>query len=155
MVMKKRTRQAMAFLLATGMVAGFGGSTNIVVKAEENGDVTVNESGYPITNKEITVTVSGPKPSGLDDWTQLADIEEYAKRLGIRLDCNFYETDWETQLTLMVAGDELPDLLTGCFMNIGDVNEWGGEGYFLDLSQYLDEMPNLQAYFEKYPELKE
>lgn len=141
-------------LLATGMVAGFGGSTNIVVKAEENGDVTVNESGYPITNKEITVTVSGPKPSGLDDWTQLADIEEYAKRLGIRLDCNFYETDWETQLTLMVAGDELPDLLTGCNMNIGDVNEWGGEGYFLDLSQYLDEMPNLQAYFEKYPEMK-
>ena len=70
MVMKKRTRQAMAFLLATGMVAGFGGSTNIVVKAEENGDVTVNESGYPITNKEITVTVSGPKPSGLDDWTR-------------------------------------------------------------------------------------
>lgn len=92
--------------------------------------------------------------SGLDDWTQLADIEEYAKRLGIRLDCNFYETDWETQLTLMVAGDELPDLLTGCSMNIGDVNEWGGEGYFLDLSQYLDEMPNLQAYFEKYPEMK-
>ena len=40
-------------LLATGMVAGFGGSTNIVVKAEENGDVTVNESGYPITNKEF------------------------------------------------------------------------------------------------------
>ena len=92
--------------------------------------------------------------SGLDDWTQLADIEEYAKRLGIRLDCNFYETDWETQLTLMVAGDELPDLLTGCNMNIGDVNEWGGEGYFLDLGQYLDEMPNLQAYFEKYPEMK-
>ncbi|MFQ9395260.1 MAG: extracellular solute-binding protein [Lachnospiraceae bacterium] len=61
--------------------------------------------------------------------------------------------DW-TQLTLMVAGDELPDLLTGCYMNIGDVNEWGGEGYFLDLSQYLDEMPNLQAYFEKYPEMK-
>ena len=144
----------MAFLLATGMVAGFGGSTNIVVRAEENGDVTVNESGYPITSKEITITVSGPKPSGLDDWTQLADIEEYAKRLGIRLDCNFYETDWETQLTLMVAGDELPDLLTGCSMNIGDVNEWGGEGYFLDLSQYLDEMPNLQAYFEKYPEMK-
>ena len=144
----------MAFLLATGMVAGFGGSTNIVVRAEENGDVTVNESGYPITSKEITITVSGPKPSGLDDWTQLADIEEYAKRLGIRLDCNFYETDWETQLTLMVAGDELPDLLTGCNMNIGDVNEWGGEGYFLDLGQYLDEMPNLQAYFEKYPEMK-
>lgn len=120
-------------------------------KAEAGG---VNETGYPITDEEITVTLSGPMPSGLEDWTQVAVIDEYANRLGIRLDCNFYETDWETQLTLMVAGDELPDMLAGCSMNVSDVNEWGNEGYFLDLNEYIDLMPNLQAYFEQYPELK-
>ena len=114
----------------------------------------VNETGYPITSEEITVTAAGPMPSGCEVWSQLAVIDEYANRLGIRLDCDFYETDWETQLTLKVAGDELPDMLIGCSMNVSDVNEWGGEGYFLDLSQYMDLMPNLKAYFDQYPELE-
>ena len=118
------------------------------------GSVEVNETGYPITSEEITVTAAGPMPSGCEDWSQLAVIDEYANRLGIRLDCDFYETDWETQLTLKVAGDELPDMLIGCSMNVSDVNEWGGEGYFLDLSQYMDLMPNLKAYFDQYPELE-
>ena len=51
--------------------------------------------------------LAGPMPSGCEDWTKVAVIDEYANRLGIRLDCDFYETDWETQLTLMMAGDEL------------------------------------------------
>lgn len=168
--MKRKFKKSVAMLLAASMaiaITACGSSTGETVNSgsaatneatkEEAGDtgkVTVNETGYPITSEEITVTLSGPMPSGLEDWTKVADIEEYATRLGIRLDCNFYETDWETQLTLMVAGDELPDMLAGCSMNVSDVNEWGEEGYFLDLSEYIDLMPNLQAFFEKYPELE-
>lgn len=168
--MKRKFKKSVAMLLAASMaiaITACGSSTGETVNSgsaatneatkEEAGDtgkVTVNETGYPITSEEITVTLSGPMPSGLEDWTKVADIEEYATRLGIRLDCNFYETDWETQLTLMVAGDELPDMLAGCSMNVSDVNEWGEEGYFLDLNEYIDLMPNLQAFFEKYPELE-
>lgn len=166
--MRKKFQRAAALVLAASMtvcLAACGnqttqtaqtGEAGSAVSSEEGGSgkVTVNETGYPITSEEITVTAAGPMPSGCEDWTQVAVIEEYANRLGIRLDCEFYETDWETQLTLKVAGDELPDLLVGCSMNVSDVNEWGGEGYFLDLSEYLDLMPNLKAYFEKYPELE-
>lgn len=166
--MKKKFQKAAAVILAVSMAVGLaacgkqteqtGGAgtadTAAPSAAGESGEVVVNETGYPITSEEITVTAAGPMPSGCEDWTQLAVIDEYAGRLGIRLDCEFYETDWETQLTLKVAGDELPDMLVGCSMNVSDVNEWGGEGYFLDLSEYLDQMPNLKAYFEKYPELE-
>lgn len=166
--MRKKFQKPAALALAAGMtvcLAACGGQTTQTGQTGEagssaaskeggSGKVTVNETGYPITSEEITVTAAGPMPSGCEDWTQVAVIEEYADRLGIRLNCEFYETDWETQLTLKVAGDELPDLLVGCTMNVSDVNEWGGEGYFLDLSEYLDLMPNLKAYFEKYPELE-
>lgn len=163
--MRKKIKKTAAVVLTVSMavcLAACGkqtvqtkdGSSPASSEAGSNGKVTVNETGYPITSEEITVTVSGPMPSGCEDWTQLAVIDEYANRLGIRLECEFYETDWETQLTLKVAGDELPDLLVGCTMNVSDVNEWGGEGYFLDLNEYMDLMPNLKAYFEKYPELE-
>ncbi|ODM03117.1 extracellular solute-binding protein [Eisenbergiella tayi] len=172
--MKKRFQKTAAIVLAVSMAVSLAacgkqtGETGNVGSAAntENtgsadtqassgtGSVEVNETGYPITSEEITVTAAGPMPSGCEDWSQLAVIDEYANRLGIRLDCDFYETDWETQLTLKVAGDELPDMLIGCSMNVSDVNEWGGEGYFLDLSQYMDLMPNLKAYFDQYPELE-
>lgn len=172
--MKKRFQKTAAIVLAVSMAvslaacgkqAGETGNAGSAANTENTGNadtqassgtgsVEVNETGYPITSEEITVTAAGPMPSGCEDWSQLAVIDEYANRLGIRLDCDFYETDWETQLTLKVAGDELPDMLIGCSMNVSDVNEWGGEGYFLDLSQYMDLMPNLKAYFDQYPELE-
>ena len=172
--MKKRFQKTAAIVLAVSMAvslaacgkqaeetgnAGSAANTENTGSADAQassgtGSVEVNETGYPITSEEITVTAAGPMPSGCEDWSQLAVIDEYANRLGIRLDCDFYETDWETQLTLKVAGDELPDMLIGCSMNVSDVNEWGGEGYFLDLSQYMDLMPNLKAYFDQYPELE-
>lgn len=156
---QKATAVALAATMTVGLAACGGGSetkeTGKTEKEEKStSTVEVNGTGYPITSEEITVTAAGPMPSGCEDWTQLAVIEEYAKRLGIRLDCELFQTDWETQLTLKVAGDELPDLLMGAGMNVSDVNEWGGEGYFLDLSKYLDLMPNLSAYFEEYPEMK-
>ena len=172
--MKKRFQKTAAIVLAVSMAVSLAacgkqaeetGNAGSAANTENTGSadtqassgtdsVEVNETGYPITSEEITVTAAGPMPSGCEDWSQLAVIDEYANRLGIRLDCDFYETDWETQLTLKVAGDELPDMLIGCSMNVSDVNEWGGEGYFLDLSQYMDLMPNLKAYFDQYPELE-
>ena len=107
-----------------------------------------------ISEEEITLEVTGPQPSGLEDWTNLAVIEEYANRLGIRLNCNFYQTDWETQRTLMIADDTVPDMILGAGINIGDLNKWGEEGYFLNLKDYIDLMPNMQKTFEEYPEME-
>ena len=142
--MKRNLKKAMAAAMATAMAS----SSMVALGAE------VNETGYPITNEEITVTIAGPMPSGCEDWTQVAVLDEFANRLGIRLDADFYQTDWSTRLTLMVAGDELPDMLAGSGSNIGDINKWGAEGYFLNLNDYIDLMPNLKKYFEKYPELE-
>ena len=51
----------------------------------------------------------------------------------------------------MMASDELPDILAELDMSRADVNKYGQEGFFLDLSQYLDYMPNFKARLESDP----
>lgn len=121
---------------------------------ESGGSDSSAASAYGrISEEEITLKLVGPQPSGLEDWKNLAVVEEYASRLGIRLDCEFYQTDWTTQRTLVIADDRVPDLIWDVG-GIGDVNKWGADGYFLNLKDYIDLMPNMQKTFEEFPDLE-
>ena len=137
--MKNRNKKVIALLLVGAMTMGMGVSVSASEKISEEG---------------VTLTVAGNKPSGLEDWTNLACIQEYKDRLGINLECDFTETDWPTQRTLLFAGNELPDLIMNAGFSISDVNSYGSQGYLLDFNQYRDIMPNMVATFEEYPELE-
>ena len=174
--MKNRNNRVFALLLAGTMMLGLAacgsaGSTegsavsSTAAAGEETKDTkesadgtkeTTNAAGgtVRISEEEITLTVGGQKPSGLEDVNNLAAIEEYRTRLGIKLEPNFTETDWATQRTLLFAGNELPDLLFNAGMSVSDVNTYGSQGYLLDFNEYRDVMPNMVATFEQYPELE-
>ena len=103
-----------------------------------------------ISEDTITLTVAG---YGSYDWNGNIQFEEYEKRLGIKLDATVYNWEqWESKFTLMLAADEMPDLVVNAWMNQQAVIKNGEEGYFLDFSQYLDIMPNLSKWMEDYPE---
>ena len=145
--MKNRNNRVFALLLAGTMMLGLAacgsaGSTegsavsSTAAAGEETKDTkesadgtkeTTNAAGgtVRISEEEITLTVGGQKPSGLEDVNNLAAIEEYRTRLGIKLEPNFTETDWATQRTLLFAGNELPDLLFNAGMSVSDVNTYG------------------------------
>ena len=89
--MKNRNKKVIALLLVGAMTMGLGVSVSASEKISEEG---------------VTLTVAGNKPSGLEDWTNLACIQEYKDRLGINLECDFTETDWPTQRTLLFAGSD-------------------------------------------------
>lgn len=138
--MTTRNKRAIAWMLAGTMTMGLGVTAGATEKISEEG---------------ITLTVSGAKPSGLEDWENLACIGEYEERLGIRLDCSgFYETDWDTQKTLLFAGNELPDLIMNAGMTVAEANTYGSQGYLLDFNEYRDIMPNMVATFEANPDLE-
>lgn len=138
--MKERNKKVVALLLTAAMAMSVGVTANATER---------------ISEETITLTVSGAMPSGLEDWTNLACIEEYENRLGIKLDCSgFVSTDWPTQRTLMFASDELTDMIMNAGMAIADVNNYGSQGYLLDFNEYRDLMPNMVAAFEEHPELE-
>ena len=69
--MKNRNKKVIALLLVGAMTMGLGVSVSASEKISEEG---------------VTLTVAGNKPSGLEDWTNLACIQEYKDRLGINLE---------------------------------------------------------------------
>ena len=111
-----------------------------------------NETGYPICDDVITITVSGAN-SGTTDWNDTNMVAEIEKRLGIKLECTSFEADiWSTQFTLMLASEELPDIVINPGITLSEVSNYGAQGYFLDMSEYIEKYaPNIQATMEKFP----
>lgn len=114
-----------------------------------------NDVGYPISDEVVTITVASHS-AGTTDWNSMTLIQEVEKRLGLRLDCTvFNEEAWETQLTLMLASDSLPDLVMDNAMSLAEVSDLGSQGYFLPLNDLIDQYaPNIKAMMEQYPDFE-
>lgn len=121
--------------------------------ASQDGTGSISEETGRISEDTITLSVAGMYNQGSgSDWTSTLQFQEYEKRLGLKLEANTYDVEtWPSQFSLMLAGDELPDLLGNAGMTAGQVAEYGADGYLLDFSQYLDIMPHLSALMEEYP----
>ncbi len=55
-------------------------------------------------------------------------------------------------LSLSVSSGDMPDVLS---VLPGDVQKFGTQGAFLDLSKHLDKMPNVKAYLKAHPEIRD
>lgn len=110
-----------------------------------------NETGYPICDEEITLTVmaSNSAEYELDETAAVALIRE---KFGIKFDIEDIDGEaWSTKFQTKLTTDRLPDLIIGTGDKISQAAEWASEGYFLDFSKYLDIMPNFKAYLEANP----
>ena len=113
---------------------------------------TAEDSGR-ISEETITLTVAGQYSGGTKDWNSTLQFAEYEKRLGLKFDATVYDAEqWSSKLTLMLASESMPDIISHAKMSAMDVEKYGQEGYLLDFSQYLNIMPNLSKILEEYPE---
>ncbi len=167
--MWKRKQILSTLLVATmvsSMLAGCGQEQTVEKTEVQSSAVSSEESKQPessvqessaeepestrISEETITLKIAGV---GSYDWNGNVQFEEYEKRLGIKLDATVYNQEqWDSKFTLMLAADEMPDMVVNAGMNLQGVIEKGGEGYFLDFSEYLDIMPNLSKLMEEYPD---
>lgn len=162
--MKARTmKRVLAGILAAVTVfsvTACGNSDNEPDNTKENGqeseepstsDSYYNETGYPICDEPITITVSGVQGSS-PDWNNTLLVKVVEEKLGIKLECAPISSDaWANQYALMLSTGEMPDLVIYGCMDKAQVNADGEDGYWLDLNEYMDLMPNLQAFMEEYP----
>lgn len=82
------------------------------------------------------------------DKTQWAD-EQYEKYTNVKIDWTLAPTsDVWTVVNLKLNSGELPDMI---LVNKTLVDQFAGEGLFVDFMDYLDRMPNLRAWMEKIP----
>ena len=105
-----------------------------------------------ISEEPIHITVVGMADS-TSDYKNTFITKWVEENLGFDFDITMYSKDViATQFTLMLADETLPDLLIDFDWNKSEINSYGDEGYFLDMSQYLDVMPNFSAFCETHPD---
>jgi len=144
-IMKKHLSLLLALAIVMTMCVG------TVALAD---DSYFNQDGYPICDDPITITVSGSASNWGEAWNDTVMVEEIANRFGIIMDCNEQE-EWETQFTLMLASDDLPDLVISTKLDLNQIADYGSQGYFLPLNDLIDEYaPNLKSLMEEYPMLE-
>lgn len=168
-MMRKTSSKIMAAILAATMTFSLAacGEQNVVsseTKTQETQQTVAsteaeeklyyNKTGYPICDEPITITMSGA--SNTLDWDNTAMHKYFEEKLGIKTESTELQKDaLATQYALMIAERSMPDLMVKSeAISKEQVNMDGEAGYWLDLSQYLDLMPNMVAFWEKYPDLK-
>ena len=111
-----------------------------------------NKEGLPICDETITIKVSGQNYDSTN-WADTYFVKHTGERYGIQWDVNPIEKDaWENQFALLLSTDSLPDLIVGSQSDKALINGYGDDGFFLDMNQYKDLMPNLWKYFEEFPD---
>ncbi|MFD0960519.1 extracellular solute-binding protein [Paenibacillus chungangensis] len=71
----------------------------------------------------------------------------------IRIDGQYPAGNYADSLALAMAGGDIPDII---FMNANNLpKKYGSQGALVDFNEYLDQMPNLKAFWEERPDLKE
>ena len=166
--MKQKILRVLAAVLAVLMIASLTACTKTPASSgadsKENPSSGVasgeklyyNKEGYPICDTPITVTLAGANNSAFTPvWNDLLEVKRIEEWFGIKLDCSMYSADaWKNQLTIMLSGNTLPDLVVNAGLGYGDVNADGEKGAYLALDKYADLMPNLTALMAAEPSLK-
>ena len=126
-----------------------GSEGNPTTPTEE--DLYYNKEGYPICDETITITVAGRQGNTLD-WNNTYFVKYVEEKLGIKLVCEPFPNDaLSSQYAGMLATETMPDMMVQCNVDKSQVNIDGADGYWLDLSQYLDLMPNFVKMMEENP----
>lgn len=75
---------------------------------------------------------------------------------GISIEWNTMSDSLEEQVNIQIAGGDLPDAYMGVGFSNYDLQNYGDDGTFIDLTEFINEetMPNLYNILEEHPEIK-
>ena len=160
----KKIKKILALLLTTALMAcmfvgcGKTADENEPAKkestvTENKGSTVENEASTEVSRDPITYTIAG-SGSAENIWSETHQFKWYEENFGITFDGGVV-SEFKTKLQLWLADDDLPDVLTGWSgFSRSQFSEWAKEGYFLNLADYLDIMPNFKAFLEEHPDYK-
>ena len=154
-VLKRLFAAFLTVIMLAGLLAG---CQTVDTNPTDNPGTTAakpTETLPPVEEREvidITMAVNTTTPDAEATHLHAFILENFKINLVVT---EYNSENWKTQLTLMLAEDDLPDIISNTGLTFSQFHEYADEGYFLNLSPYLEQVPNLQAIFEKYPEYRQ
>lgn len=129
-------------------------ASQLSVSSEAEENLYYNKTGLPICDEPITIKITGSR-SSTPDWSKTDFVKEVEDRLGIRLECNMFESaNFNDQFAMMLATHNIPDMVVNAQVAKGEVDKSGKEGLFLNLADYMELMPAVQALFDEHENAK-
>lgn len=138
----KTTKRILACLLALTMVlslAACGGGV------QQRGDE--NQTDFLIVGGMSALS------SGNDSNPVLVELAENA---GVEIEWDLMSDSLGEKVGVLIGGNQLPDAFIAVGFSQNDIMEYGEDGTFIDLTDYItpEIMPNLSAILEEHPEIR-
>ena len=152
--LKKLFAAFLAVTMLAGLLVGCGGPVEPDPTNKPN--PTVPPTTLPPMEEreviDITLAVNTQTPDAEATHLHAFLLENFKINLVVT---EYNSENWADQRTLMLAEDNLPDIISNTGWTFSQFHEYVEEGYFLNLTPYLELAPNLQAIFEQYPDYKQ
>ena len=118
--------------------------------ADKEAEVSGNEAGT-LFDEKVTIHMTDIDDASFPfnpDWYIIDAIE---RACNIELDVTTIPAaDYGTKLSTLIVGGDVPDLTY--LPSLGLMFEYGPQGAFINVMDYLDQMPHFKAWLEKNPE---
>ena len=136
--MKKLICALLVFVMMLGLVACGGGNT---VKEDPDQTSFLIVGGMSVLS------------SGNDSNPVLVKLAEQA---GVEIEWDLMSDSLSEKVGVLIGGNQLPDAFIAVGFNQNDINEYGTDEVFIDLTPYItpEIMPKLSAILEKHPDIK-
>ncbi len=145
--MKKLLSLVLALAMVLSLCACGGSDEPAAPDAPAEANTNTEQTSFKI--------VSGidPLSGGYDDNVVLNAMQENA---GVQIAWETMSDSLAEQVSIRIAGGELPDAFQAVGFSNYDLARYGADGTFIDLTPYItpEIMPNLAAILEKYPNVK-
>ncbi len=160
--MKRRLNKIVSLILCMCMMFSLMACATDKETAKESGTTQTSQEESKATEvkkeEPRKLTVGLHKNVNVEDYDTNALTLYLEESLNLDLEFVYFSADTSeaaTQLSLMVSsGEKLPDILWGISMNLPVVNQYGQDGYFVDLTEYLNKetLPNFYEALERVEE---
>ena len=113
-------------------------------------------ASFSLADEPVTLTVMVRRNAAVNVPAEENEAWKYAaEKVGVKL--NFIDVDagsWNEKFNVMLAGGDLPDIITKTNVSAVTVKENIELGTFLALNDYAEYLPNYMAVLESDPDLK-
>ncbi|WP_135552981.1 extracellular solute-binding protein [Paenibacillus cymbidii] len=121
-------------------------------KEEGRSDQATPVASQPTAKKEMTLKLLRPEHQAQALKTDTPVLREIANKTGVKLQVeSIPSTGYNDKKRALIATNNIPDIIQ---VEKVDLDEFSKSGIFLAVSDYLDQMPNLQKVITDNPEIK-
>lgn len=136
---------------------GLGFALSLVLLLSTFTGCASKKSGGELPEGTVTLTVGIPQNGNVSDYDDNAFTKYLEDTVNVDLKFLFFSNaraEYMQQLALMCgANEKLPDVIVGFEFSHYTVNEYGEDGYFIDLTDYIEDYaPNYKKQIEKLDE---